>query len=453
MTRRIVAGFLVVLVGLLALVVVPLGLVLSRQEQDGFARTARAAAYAFAAPVAEHLGDSGDPIAPGPVQFNPPPGDGIVVVDLHGKVLDTAGVPLPAAAVAAVQAGRDPRVPGYVGASVAVGDDSAGRLGTLALIRDNSPMTARLHRLWATLAATGLATLLAGWAVALRLARWIQRPLRALQAGADRMATGQLESRVGAVTGPPELRALAAGFDEMAERIAGLLDAQQVITMDVSHQLRTPLAGLRLRLELLVDDVPAHLRPDLRESLAEVARLNRLVDGLLTVARAEAVTTVREPVDVAAVAAERVTAWAPVAAERGVRIDVQNPTARALLTPGHTEQVLDNLISNALDALAAGGSVRVVLRRDGGRVELCVIDDGPGMSAERRGQAFARFSRGRLRPGHSGLGLAIVDRLVSADRGQIELRPTPGGGLTVALNYPEAPVPDGVPRTLAGRPS
>jgi signal transduction histidine kinase len=451
-TRRIVAGFVLVLLGLLALLVVPLGIVLSRQEHASFDRSARAEGRALASLAEEHLGDTGDPADRGPLHLKVASGDGVVLIDAKGDTVATAGRSVPAAAVAAVRSGAQPRVSGYVATTVDVGSDSGRRLGEVLLIRDDGPLRSRLHRLWAALALAGVATLAVGALVAIGLARWIQRPLRALHAGAARMGEGRLDVRIGAVSGPPEVRALAAAFDDMSRRIAGLLDAQQVMTMDVSHQLRTPLAALRLRLELLAQDVPAHLADDLRDALAEVARLNRLVDGLLAVARAEAVVATREPVDLAGVATERVQAWAPVAAERGVSLTCTPVPAHAVLTPGHLEQVLDNLVANALDALSAGGSVLVSLRRDGDHVVLTVLDDGPGMSAERRARAFDRFSGEVKRPGRSGLGLAIVARLVAVDRGRIRLDETPGGGLTVLISFPAAPVSEGSSRPVASRP-
>ena len=103
-----------------------------------------------------------------------------------------------------------------------------------------------------------------------------------------------------------------------------------------------------------------------------------------------------------------------------------------MVTPGHLEQVLDNLIANAMDALSPGDEVKVSLESTAGTVVLTVSDNGPGMSAARRASAFDRFETdqsGRK----SGLGLAIVDRLVTSDHGSIALEKTAGGGLTAVL--------------------
>ncbi|HEX3826293.1 MAG TPA: HAMP domain-containing sensor histidine kinase [Sporichthyaceae bacterium] len=443
MTRRIIAGFLLVLSALLVMLVVPLGIVLSRQEDENFDAGVQATAHGLASLVEEHLGETSDQADQGPLTLKVGPADGVVVLDGNGNVVAQAGRTVPTNAIRTAGSGAAQRIPGYITVRTEVVSASGQGLGNLVLIRDDAALWGRLHRLWVVLAVAGVAALSVGTVVAAALARWIQRPLRALRAGAERIGEGRLDTRIGTVPGPPELRALASAFDDMAQRISGLLDAQQVMTVDVSHQLRTPLSALRLRLELLAQDVPMHLADDLRDALAEVARLNRLVDGLLAVARAEAVVAIREPVDLADVAAERVQAWAPVAAERGVSLRCAQAPARMLLTPGHLEQVLDNLIANALDALATGGSILVSLQREDVRVLLAVVDDGPGMSAEHRARAFERFSGEAKRPGRSGLGLAIVGRLVAADRGQIRLDETPGGGLTVLIDFRATPVSDG----------
>jgi len=127
--------------------------------------------------------------------------------------------------------------------------------------------------------------------------------------------------------------------------------------------------------------------------------------------------------------------WQPVAQDAGVTLTTSLEPARTLLTSGHLEQVLDNLVANAVDALPAGGCVTVstkVLRQ---QVVVAVADDGPGMPAARRLNALERFeSDGAGRK--AGLGLAIVARLVATDHGSVALEETPGGGLTALIRLP-----------------
>jgi signal transduction histidine kinase len=235
----------------------------------------------------------------------------------------------------------------------------------------------------------------------------------------------------------------------------------------VSHQLRTPLAALRLRLDLLAADT-APSNPETGHELAgaldELARLSRLVDGLLTVARAENVVSVPSAVDVTEVARERVVAWHPVADDRSIALIATVAgnggglgsalgVGRSAGTPvlawigeGHLEQILDNLIANSLDALHPGNLVRLTTSATAAGVRITVADNGPGMSAEDRERAFLRFTTSS--PNGTGLGLAIVHRLAISNGGTARLDETPGGGLTVTLDFPGVPVPNaGAPAT------
>jgi signal transduction histidine kinase len=209
------------------------------------------------------------------------------------------------------------------------------------------------------------------------------------------------------------------------------------VIADVSHQLRTPMAALRLRLDMLSADAGEAAAADFAAAQQEIARLSRLVDGLLAVARAENAVPRPVAVRVDQVVADRLDAWTPVAQERGVRLTARcRPGLTAHLGPGDLEQVLDNLLANALDALQEGGHITVDGLARHGRVILTVADDGPGMSRAAREQAFHRFSS----PGSSGtgLGLAIVHRLLTANGGSVRLGDSPQGGLTVRLELPSA---------------
>jgi signal transduction histidine kinase len=201
--------------------------------------------------------------------------------------------------------------------------------------------------------------------------------------------------------------------------------------------LRTPLTALRLALDNVVDgaDDPDSVREDAERATAEVVRMTRLVNGLLALARADAETTGAEPVTVGPLVAGRLEVWRPVAEERGVTLShaAAGPGVTALTTPGHLEQILDNLLANALDFSPAGSAVTVESTVTGDTVTIAVIDAGPGLSAAGRERAFDRFWRGpgrRERPG-SGLGLAIVKQLVTDDGGTVRLDEAPGGGLAV----------------------
>ena len=309
--------------------------------------------------------------------------------------------------------------------------------GKVVLTRPTAPLDDQVHKLWTLLATAAALALVVGAVVGWALGRWIATPLRSLTRAAQTIGAGSPLARADATVGPEQVRAVAAAFNEMADRVAALLAAQTAMTADVSHQLRTPLAALRLRLDLLTDEVSGDARGEVFGMIAETSRLSRLVDGLLAVARADAEVAAPEPIDVGAVCRERVAAWDPIAAERGVYLSVdENAQGLARITPGHLEQILDNLLANALDALPPDGTVRLEVDTVAATTSVRVIDDGPGMSAELRTRAFDRFVSDRHAAGGTGLGLAIVGRLVAGDHGTAELSETRGGGLTVDVRLP-----------------
>jgi signal transduction histidine kinase len=261
--------------------------------------------------------------------------------------------------------------------------------------------------------------------------------------------------------GPDELRVLTREFNDTAAKLERLVDAQRAFVADASHQLRTPLAALRLRLEVLEGEVKGRAKEDIEGALDEVHRLSRLVNGLLELARAEHRAAAPAPHDIGAVVAERVVAWAPLAEERGVALVADVPLGTVgLATAGSLEQVLDNLVANALDVSPEGSTVTVRAGSLDGWVEVHIVDQGPGMPPERRATAFDRFWRapdGEERIGGFGIGLAIVRQLVVSDGGHVQLLEAPGGGLdaVVRLRPPDdvvapsrAPLPAG--RARAG---
>lgn len=302
------------------------------------------------------------------------------------------------------------------------------------------------------------------------VARGVTRPVAALSAAVKRLGSGSLSERA-TPEGPPELRALATEFNRMARRIEQLVTAQTRFVADASHQLRSPLTALRLRLENLEVALehagdsevagPSN-RPEAAvlsgstEAAAsaaaagrEVQRLSRLVDGLLTLTRAERAAAERQPVDIQAVITERAEAWRPLADERDVHLGVDGAVpVRVPLVAGDLEQILDNLLSNALDVTPAGGHVAIESAETPSGVDVSVVDDGPGMSADERARAFDRFWQGAgHRGGSSGLGLAIVAQLVERNHAQIELQEATngaGGAATGAPTWRQPRQPGGV---------
>jgi signal transduction histidine kinase len=432
MTRRILASFLAVLVVVITAIIVPLGLIVTGQQRHDFTDSARAAARSLASLAEEQLDDHASAAAlPRLLATAAGASDRVAVLDNAGTIVATTAQPPPATAVASAQAGRRP--PGVESRVVVTAPVSDGRrtVGTIVLVRDSTSLDHRVRTLWLALSAAALFALILGAVVGWSLGRWISRPLRSLIGAAHGIGTGHAEARADPDVGPVQVREVAHAFNDMAHRVSTLLRAQRGMVAEVSHQLRTPLAALRLRLELLAEDTDDATRTEASAMLAETNRLARLVDGLLAIARAEATESAPIPTDVEKVATERLRAWEPVAAERQITLKQQRPSTTpvlAALTAGHLEQILDNLLANAIEVVPPGGQVTVSVTRNGENPVVNVEDTGPGMSEQQRARAFDPYTTDRGGRGGTGLGLAIVARLLATDHGTASLHPAAGGG-------------------------
>ena len=219
----------------------------------------------------------------------------------------------------------------------------------------------RIQHIWLLLAATGGVVLGIVFLASLLLARSLTRPLGELERAAEELGAGDLAARAVVPKGPDEVTMLAESFNATAARLEQLVGAQRAFVADASHQLRTPLAALRLRLENLEADVSGQAAEDLDGALAEVRRLSRLVDGLLALTRAEQSSSSPASISVDELLAGRSDAWDAFAAERHVRIESSvRPGLFACATPGRLEQVVDNLLNNALEVAPEASAVRLV---------------------------------------------------------------------------------------------
>jgi signal transduction histidine kinase len=289
----------------------------------------------------------------------------------------------------------------------------------------------------------GLISLSAAVLAAALLAATIVRPLRRLQRATEQVAAGNFESRAAVDEGAPEIRGLAASFNSMTEQISTLVERQRSFAGDASHQLRTPLTALRLQLEraaVNIDANPAAARGDIDAAREETERLQRLVVGLLMLARADQGGVATAPVHVADIVNERASIWAPLGDDRGVTVSagqVEDLIAQAV--PGALEQIIDNYIDNALNASGPGNEITVSVAGENGWATIHVADRGPGMPTDQLQHAFDRFWRASS-AGHdgSGLGLAIVRQLAEASGGDVALSNRTGGGLDASVRLPLA---------------
>ncbi|MGW3942745.1 sensor histidine kinase [Streptomyces phaeochromogenes] len=444
MKRRITWTLLVLTSVLLVLAVVPLAASLTARERIAYRDSQRAATRVIAAAAEEHLSDNKPPtVMRQELDAAARAGDCAEVYDTSGRVVAstscTAAQGEEAEELAEdVLAGHEPEPPENEGWLVAA--EPAGEVrqpaGAVVLARSAGPLDARIAAIWGWSAAIGVAGLAASALLSVRLARWVSRPLSTLDASARRLGEGVLDERADVGPGPPEVRRLAATFNTMAARTEALVHGHRAVIADVSHQLRTPLTALRLRLDVLAAGAEGDTAAELGAAQEEIARLSRLVDGLLAVARAEQTTPRPTAVVVDEVVAERVAAWSPVAEERDIRLTAvfEEPALTVALGAGHLEQILDNLIANAVDAVPEGGSITLDRGTVRDAVRVFVRDDGPGMTEEAKAVAFRRFGNPKARG--AGLGLAIVHRLVTVNGGTARLEDTPGGGLTVVLELP-----------------
>ena len=307
-------------------------------------------------------------------------------------------------------------------------------------MRITYPSTAadsRVHRTWVILAVISVLALVVAGALAVWLARWASRPLVALEATASSVSEGNLDARA-PLDGPPEVRSAATAFNEMVERVEDMLNSQSEFVADASHQLRTPLTALRLRLDNLDSGATEDMREGLEAATAEAGHLTEIIDGLLALARAEGGATPAAPLDLVDLARDRASAWEALAAERDVVVKTEaNGRVVVRAARDRLEQVIDNLVSNALEASPAGTTIRLVVAQAGRKGELRVRDEGPGLADADKRRAFDRFWRASASPG-SGLGLPIAKRLLEIDHGTLELADAPGHGLDAIARLPSA---------------
>jgi len=447
-TRRIVLALLALTATVLVAAVLPLAFNAAAHERDAFINDAAATARSLAVLAEERLGDhTASPALSAALLSAARQHDELLVLDEHGNVVVSQGVPRDAWKQLVNEADErgDPTTELTRDRVIAVqtvwndGKNGGTPIGTVVLERPTGTLNQNIDDLWLYLALLAGGAMAAAVAIAIYFARWVSKPLARLDTAARQIADGELSVRAVTRSGPPEVRRMAATFNMMAGRLETLVHGHQAMLADASHQLRTPLTALRLRLDLLAVDSGPTAADELAGAQEEIARLSRLVDGLLATARAESVTERVVPVNLIPAVAERVAAWQPVADAHGVKLVTEHAAgddkAQVSLGVGHLEQILDNLIDNAIEALGdRGGSVTVSVASSGEGTTLTIADDGPGMPAQERSRAFLRFSTGSQTG--TGLGLAIVQRLVTSNGGTVRLADTPGGGLTVELKFP-----------------
>ncbi len=457
MTRRLLLSYLGLAVFILVVLEIPLGVLALHHERGLSAQAAEREASGLAIFATEDI-EHNRPLDLGSLvaRYHASTGGEVAVIDTTGGVVaqsdadsdhdaTRADGPLVQAALAGrpVDAFASDEGRPWALAAVPISDGTQPA-GAVLLGIPASATLDRVHDIWLALAAFGAGLLVLSGLLGLWLARSLTRPLKHLEDTVTYFAEGDLDARA-TVTGPGEMRDLADQFNQMASRLQDLLRAQSRFVADASHQLRSPLTALRLRLENLEAEGVAE-GATIAAAGQEVQRLSRIVDGLLTLGRAEGQAPERRAVDIGQVVEERCHAWTALADEHRVELTADispNESVVAWLVPGDLDQILDNLIANAIDALDAGGHIEVWLEpRTGSEIVLHVVDDGPGMSPEERARAFDRFWQGPgSKGGHSGLGLAIVNQLATRNDAGVDLLEARPSGLdaVITMTVPSGP--------------
>jgi signal transduction histidine kinase len=313
----------------------------------------------------------------------------------------------------------------FVAVPVLLGDSV---MGVVRLSKPRSAVNSEVRNRILGIIVAGGFTLLASAGIAIPLALGIARPITRLTRRTERLAEGDFSVRADDSDGPPEVRELSRSFNAMASRLGLMIENQRHFAGAVSHQLRTPLTALRLRLEQAQEEIAddsSSLAIALEASRTEADRLQEMVEQLLALARIEGGSAPTVTVNAADVVRARAEMWEPLASEKNVTVRVVSASVvDCAVIEGGLEQIVDNYIDNALTVAPEGSDIEVEVQRIGTNVVIDVVDAGVGLSEEQRALAFERFWRGKNteNAAGTGLGLAIVRQLAAASGGTVELR-------------------------------
>ena len=326
---------------------------------------------------------------------------------------------------------------------------SAAGLGQIALDRQQVLIAAGI-----ALAVIAVAAAAIGWLIAGR----VLRPLHTITAAARRISASSLHERL-ALDGPDdELKELADTLDSLFARLEASFDAQRRFAANASHELRTPLTRERTLLQVTLADpasTSATWHAVSRELLASNTEQERLIEALLTLASSEAGPSEREPLDLATIASEALAAAHPGISRLGLHVQAAIQPAALDGDPLLVQQLVANLIDNAVWHNIPGGDIQVATKTSHVGAVLSVTNSGQVISAAEVDRLFQPFQRLGPRParrdGHGhGLGLSIVRAIATAHAATIMARPRPGGGLAIDITFPPPPGPRTAPGIQPG---
>jgi signal transduction histidine kinase len=323
----------------------------------------------------------------------------------------------PATADSVVQAAHGSSTPstGDVGDELVVAVPIVNGSTLTGVVRAATPhREAYIRVALAWLAMAGCAVLAIGvtWLVARRLAARLAQPLEQLSAAAERLGEGDFTVRVHR-TGIPEIDQVAETLDKTAERVGRTLDRERAFSADASHQLRTPLAGLRLQLEDALDDPNEELRNAVAAAITTADRMDGTINDLLTLAKQT--REPRSPADIGRLFTEVRHDWHGLLAAKGRALRVMpTPGARPLVSEPAVRQILGVLLDNAFTH--GRGTVTVTARSTGNALAIDVIDEGTDVDGDQD-----LFARGHSSGNGHGIGLALARSLAEAEGGRLRL--------------------------------
>jgi two-component system, OmpR family, sensor kinase len=447
---RLLVAFAYVLLLILVALEVPLGLSLARRIDAEVKNEAAAQAVVVAANASGRMKDLKE-LRRQAADSGRELGARVIVTNRNGVLLADSTDPTPArrsyASRPEIQAARAGRRAQGNRHSNTLGEDllytavpvtNNGRVvGVVRVTQSLDAVHHRVRRAILALIGIGAFALVVGLAVAWFLASSLSRPLRKVAETARRIEAGDLEARV-EESGALEQREVAAALNDMTERLGVILAAQRDFVANASHQLRTPLTGLRLRLEAARAKGGEAARPELEAAELEVERLARLLTSLLTLAREGDEPGEARPVSLARAAERAHDRWSARADHEGRSVElVGDGDATIAASEEDVAIVLDNLIENALRYSA--GAVQLDWGESDGEGWLAVLDEGPGVGVGEESRLFQRFARGGAGAAHpgTGLGLTIVQTLAKRWRGQATLKNREINGARAEVRFPK----------------
>ena len=346
----------------------------------------------------------------------------------------SGGLGAGAAAGCGLSPGPLPAGPGQVSACQPLLQEVAGRVG-------RNTLNQLLIESAIALGVMALASVGLGWVMAGR----VLRPLRTITAAARCVSARSLHQRI-AMTGPDdELKELGDTFDQLLGRLEASFRAQRQFVANASHELRTPLARQRTLLEVALRDreaTNASLRAACERALAAGEQQERLIAGLLTLARGERGLDQFEPVDLAAITAGVLAARREDAQAGQLSLVEGLASSVAVGDPGLAERLVTNLVDNAIRYNVPGGRVEITTGTRAGHPMLAVTNTGPVIPPDQLGRLFRPFQRmdpARRAPGGLGLGLAIVSAVAAAHGAELHAVTRSAGGLAVEILFPAPP--------------